>query len=134
MELTVRGKNLEITEALRTYVEKHTGKIQRYFEFRYTVFKKHRNARDLADLVYSHTLHPNPFTFYNLISVFECTTQKAGLHFSHGFRYWVTFIKRLMCLPVIYFSINDLIFWIMSIYMNFDVWAITRDRHSYLCG
>ena len=23
MELTVRGKNLEITEALRTYVEKH---------------------------------------------------------------------------------------------------------------
>ena len=40
MELTVRGKNLEITEALRTYVEKHTGKIQRYFEFRYTVIKK----------------------------------------------------------------------------------------------
>ena len=32
MELTVRGKNLEITEALRTYVEKHTGKIQRYFD------------------------------------------------------------------------------------------------------
>lgn len=32
MELTVRGKNLEITEALHTYVEKHTGKIQRYFE------------------------------------------------------------------------------------------------------
>ncbi len=32
MELTVRGKNLEITEALQTYVEKHTGKIQRYFD------------------------------------------------------------------------------------------------------
>ena len=32
MELTVRGKNLEITEALRTYVEKHNGKIQRYFD------------------------------------------------------------------------------------------------------
>lgn len=32
MELTVRGKNLEITEALRSYVEKHTGKIQRYFD------------------------------------------------------------------------------------------------------
>ncbi|HAT56265.1 MAG TPA: ribosome-associated translation inhibitor RaiA [Veillonellaceae bacterium] len=32
MELTVRGKNLEITEALRSYVEKHTVKVQRYFE------------------------------------------------------------------------------------------------------
>lgn len=32
MELTVRGKNLEITDALHTYVEKHTGKIQRYFD------------------------------------------------------------------------------------------------------
>lgn len=32
MELTVRGKNLEITEALHAYVEKHTGKIQRYFD------------------------------------------------------------------------------------------------------
>ncbi len=32
MELTVRGKNLEITDALHSYVEKHTGKIQRYFD------------------------------------------------------------------------------------------------------
>ncbi len=32
MELTVRGKNLEMTDALHTYVEKHTGKIQRYFD------------------------------------------------------------------------------------------------------
>lgn len=32
MELTVRGKNLEITDALHTYVEKHTGKLQRYFD------------------------------------------------------------------------------------------------------
>ena len=32
MELTVRGKNLEITDALRPYVEKHTGKVQRYFD------------------------------------------------------------------------------------------------------
>ena len=32
MELTVRGKNLEITDALRAYVEKHTGKVQRYFD------------------------------------------------------------------------------------------------------
>lgn len=32
MELTVRGKNLDITEALHAYVEKHTGKIQRYFD------------------------------------------------------------------------------------------------------
>lgn len=32
MELTVRGKNLEITDALHTYAEKHTGKIQRYFD------------------------------------------------------------------------------------------------------
>ncbi len=32
MELTVRGKNLEVTEALHAYVEKHTGKIQRYFD------------------------------------------------------------------------------------------------------
>lgn len=32
MELTVRGKNLEVTDALHTYVEKHTGKIQRYFD------------------------------------------------------------------------------------------------------
>lgn len=32
MELTVRGKNLEITDALHNYVEKHTGKIQRYFD------------------------------------------------------------------------------------------------------
>ncbi len=32
MELTVRGKNLDITDALHTYVEKHTGKIQRYFD------------------------------------------------------------------------------------------------------
>lgn len=32
MELSIRGKNLEITEALRQYVEKHTGKIQRYFD------------------------------------------------------------------------------------------------------
>ena len=32
MELTVRGKNLEMTDALHSYVEKHTGKIQRYFD------------------------------------------------------------------------------------------------------
>jgi len=32
MELTVRGKNLEITDALHSYVEKHTGKVQRYFD------------------------------------------------------------------------------------------------------
>lgn len=32
MELSVRGKNLEITDALHSYVEKHTGKIQRYFD------------------------------------------------------------------------------------------------------
>lgn len=32
MELNVRGKNLEITDALQSYVEKHTGKIQRYFD------------------------------------------------------------------------------------------------------
>lgn len=32
MELTVRGKNLEVTDALHSYVEKHTGKIQRYFD------------------------------------------------------------------------------------------------------
>ena len=32
MELTVRGKDLEMTDALHTYVEKHTGKIQRYFD------------------------------------------------------------------------------------------------------
>lgn len=32
MELTVRGKNLEMTDALHNYVEKHTGKIQRYFD------------------------------------------------------------------------------------------------------
>ena len=27
MELTVRGKNLEMTDALHSYVEKHTGKM-----------------------------------------------------------------------------------------------------------
>ena len=32
MELTVRGKNLEITDALRAHAEKHTGKVQRYFD------------------------------------------------------------------------------------------------------
>ena len=32
MELTIRGKNIEMTEALNNYVEKHTGKIQRYFD------------------------------------------------------------------------------------------------------
>ncbi len=32
MELNIRGKNLEITDALHQYVEKHTGKIQRYFD------------------------------------------------------------------------------------------------------
>ena len=32
MELTVRGKNLEMTDALHSYVEKHPGKIQRYFD------------------------------------------------------------------------------------------------------
>lgn len=32
MDLSVRGKNLEITPALQSYVEKHTGKVQRYFE------------------------------------------------------------------------------------------------------
>jgi putative sigma-54 modulation protein len=32
MDLTIRGKNLEVTEALHNYVEKHTGKIQRYFD------------------------------------------------------------------------------------------------------
>lgn len=32
MELTIRGKNLEVTDALHNYVEKHTGKIQRYFD------------------------------------------------------------------------------------------------------
>ena len=32
MELTIRGKNLEMTDALHSYVEKHTGKIQRYFD------------------------------------------------------------------------------------------------------
>lgn len=32
MELIVRGKNLEITDALKSYVEKHTGKVQRYFD------------------------------------------------------------------------------------------------------
>lgn len=32
MELNIRGKNLEMTDALRSYVEKHTGKIQRYFD------------------------------------------------------------------------------------------------------
>lgn len=32
MELNIRGKNLEMTDALHDYVEKHTGKIQRYFD------------------------------------------------------------------------------------------------------
>ncbi len=32
MEVTVRGKNLEVTPALRSYVEKHTDKVQRYFD------------------------------------------------------------------------------------------------------
>ena len=32
MEIIVRGKNLEVTPALRSYVEKHTDKIQRYFD------------------------------------------------------------------------------------------------------
>lgn len=32
MDLNVRGKNLSVTPALHDYVEKHTGKIQRYFE------------------------------------------------------------------------------------------------------
>ena len=32
MELKIRGKNLEVTKALHSYVEKHTGKIQRYFD------------------------------------------------------------------------------------------------------
>lgn len=32
MELSIRGKNLEVTDALHSYVEKHTGKIQRYFD------------------------------------------------------------------------------------------------------
>ena len=30
MELNVRGKNLEITDALQSYVEKHTGKKSMY--------------------------------------------------------------------------------------------------------
>lgn len=32
MELNIRGKNLEMTDALHSYVEKHTGKVQRYFD------------------------------------------------------------------------------------------------------
>ncbi len=32
MELTVRGKNIEVTPALRAYVDKHTDSVQRYFE------------------------------------------------------------------------------------------------------
>lgn len=32
MDVTIRGKNLEMTDALHQYVEKHTGKIQRYFD------------------------------------------------------------------------------------------------------
>ncbi len=32
MELTVRGKNIDVTPALRAYVEKHTDSVQRYFE------------------------------------------------------------------------------------------------------
>ena len=32
MEVTVRGKNLEVTPALRSYVEKHTDTVQRYFD------------------------------------------------------------------------------------------------------
>ena len=33
MKLTVRGKNIEVTEALREHVQKRIGKIQKYFEF-----------------------------------------------------------------------------------------------------
>lgn len=32
MSITVRGKNIEITPALRDYVEKRVGKVTRYFE------------------------------------------------------------------------------------------------------
>jgi putative sigma-54 modulation protein len=32
MKLTVRGKNIEVTEALREHVQKRIGKIQKYFE------------------------------------------------------------------------------------------------------
>ncbi len=32
MDLIVRGKNIDVTQALQEHVEKHTGKIQRYFE------------------------------------------------------------------------------------------------------
>jgi putative sigma-54 modulation protein len=32
MKLTVRGKNIEVTEALREHVQKRIGKVQKYFE------------------------------------------------------------------------------------------------------
>ena len=32
MDLTVRGKNIDVTPALRAYVDKHTDNVQRYFE------------------------------------------------------------------------------------------------------
>ncbi|MBS4032772.1 MAG: ribosome-associated translation inhibitor RaiA [Clostridiales bacterium] len=33
MKLTVRGKNMEVTDALKIYVEKRIGKIDKYFDF-----------------------------------------------------------------------------------------------------
>ncbi|MBS4021803.1 MAG: ribosome-associated translation inhibitor RaiA [Dethiobacter sp.] len=33
MKLTVRGKNIEVTEALREHVQKRVGKIKKYFDF-----------------------------------------------------------------------------------------------------
>lgn len=33
MKLTVRGKNMELTDALKIYVEKRIGKIDKYFDF-----------------------------------------------------------------------------------------------------
>ncbi|MDU2183110.1 MAG: ribosome-associated translation inhibitor RaiA, partial [Negativicoccus succinicivorans] len=32
MKLSVRGKSMDVTPALQQYVEKHTDKIQRYFD------------------------------------------------------------------------------------------------------
>ena len=37
MKLTVRGKNLEVTAALREYIEKRVDKLSRYFETPVTV-------------------------------------------------------------------------------------------------
>ena len=37
MKLTVRGKNLEVTAALREYIEKRVEKLSRYFETPVTV-------------------------------------------------------------------------------------------------